>query len=135
MADYADTPAWIALFLGLYSLAAGVGELRNPGMWLRMVEDFESSPATMFLAGIFCIALGASLYLVSPWQPGDWLSVAISVLGGFIVVEGMAFIAAGDRFVAYWKRVMGARMGLWAGISAAFGGALLFYALSRLQFT
>ncbi|MDC0886292.1 hypothetical protein OAS19_00665 [Altererythrobacter sp.] len=135
MSGYADTPAWIALFMGLYSLAAGVGELRNPGMWLRMIEDFERSPATMFLTGVVCIALGAAIYLASPWQDGDWLSVAISVLGGLIAAEGLAFIAAGDRFIATFKRVMGTRMSLWAGLSAAFGAAVLFYALSRLQFT
>ena len=42
----ADIPAWIALFVGLYSLAGAVGELRSPGLWLRLVEDIERSPAT-----------------------------------------------------------------------------------------
>jgi hypothetical protein len=27
----ADLPAWVAMFLGLYALAAGAGEFRAPG--------------------------------------------------------------------------------------------------------
>ncbi|ABC64053.1 hypothetical protein [Erythrobacter litoralis] len=133
MADYSETPAWIALFIGLYSLAAGVGELRAPGMWARMVEDIERSPATLFLTGLFCLSLGAAIYLVSPWREGDWLSVVISVIGGLMVAEGMLLLAAGERFMGIWKSLIGKRMRVWAGLSALLGAAFIFVALSRLQ--
>ena len=99
MADATDIPAWIALFLGLYSLAAAVGEFRAPGGWAAMLLDFERSPASRFLTGMFCIALGAAIYLVTPWRPGDWLSIAVSVIGGICAAEGMLILAAGDRFL------------------------------------
>jgi uncharacterized protein YjeT (DUF2065 family) len=133
MADYADTPAWITLFMGLYALAAGVGELRAPGMWARMIDDIERSPALMFLTGLFCLSLGAAIYLVSPWRDGDWLSVAVSVIGGLMVAEGLAFLAAGARFLALFKPMMTGRMNVWAGFSALLGAAMLFVALSRLN--
>ena len=132
MAEYSEIPAWIALFLGLYALAAAVGELRAPGLWLRMVEDIERSPALLFLTGIVTLSLGAAIYLASPWREGDWLSVAVSVIGGLMVAEGLAFLAAGERFLGFWKRAMGRSMGLWAGFAAAFGLAAVLVALSRL---
>ena len=133
MANFSDTPAWIALFIGLYSMAAGVGELRNPGTWAKMVEDIERSPALLFLTGLFCLALGAAIYLVTPWREGDWLSVVISVMGGFMVAEGLVFLAAGKRFIGMWKGVLSTRMNLWAGLSILLGAAILFVAISRLD--
>ena len=129
----ADIPAWIALFVGLYSLAGAVGELRSPGLWLRLVEDIERSPATLWLAGLFCLALGATLYLVTPWRPDDWLSVAVSVLGGLIVVEGLFFIAIGESFIGWFKPMVLRPAGLWAGFAAVFGFAAIVVALSRLH--
>lgn len=137
MSSTAELPAWIALFLGLYSLAAAVGELRAPGSWMAMVEDLEQSHAARFLTGIICLAVGAALYLAVPWQSaaasGDWLAVAVSVLGGLIVAEGLIFLAAGDRILALSRRMMGSHTSLWAGFAAVFGAGVLFVALSRLQ--
>lgn len=133
MTDPTNIPAWIALFLGLYSLAAGVGELRNPGMWQKMAEDFASSGAVVFLTGIMCIGFGGAIYLASPWQQGDWLSIMISLVGGFMVAEGAVLIAMGDRLISIWKRFLGAKTGVWAGLAALIGAGLIFVALSRLQ--
>ena len=133
----ADLPAWIALFTGLYALAASVGELRAPGSWMAMVEDLERSPGTRFLVGIVCMALGAAIYLAIPFQPAlannDALAVAISAIGGLAVAEGMLVLAAGDRFLALSRRMMASHTGLWAGLSALVGAALLFAALARLE--
>lgn len=133
MTDTTNLFAWIALFIGLYSLAAGVGELRSPGRWLAMVNDFESSPATMFLTGIICIALGGTLYLIGANHAGDWLGMAIWIIGGLMVVEGCVFIVGGERFIGFWKRLMSGNMSIWAGASALLGGALIFAGISRLQ--
>lgn len=128
----ADIPAWIAFFLGLYSLASGAGEIRNPGGWAAMLADFERSSGTRFVTGAFCIALGAAIYLASPWREGDWLAIAVNVIGGIAVAEGMLILAAGDRFVAIARRALGNSSATWAGISAAFGLAALIAAFSRL---
>ena len=133
MTQAENIPAWIALFLGLYSLAAGVGELRNPGMWQKMTEDFASNGAVVFLTGIMCIGFGGAIYLASPWQQGDWLSILISLVGGFMIAEGAVLIAMGDRLIGVWKRFLGEKTGIWAGLSALIGAGLIFAALSRLQ--
>ena len=133
MADTADIPAWIALFIGLYSLAAAVGEFRMPGTWAAMVEDLAQRPGLRFLTGVFVLSLGAAIYLVTPWRPGDWLAVAVSVVGGVCVVEGLLLLAAGDRFMDFARRLMGQGSNAWAGFAALLGAAALFTALSRLQ--
>jgi len=132
MAETLDIPAWIALFLGLYALAAAVGEFRQPGMWMAMLQELERSAALAFLTGLICIALGAAIYLVSPWRPGDWLSVTISVIGGLCAVEGMLILAAGDRFLGLARSVFTHARRVWAGLSALVGFALILTALARL---
>jgi hypothetical protein len=132
MADGIDIPAWIALFIGLYSASAAIGELRHPGGWVGMVAHFERDLGLRFLTGIVCLGLGAAIYLVSPWRPDDWLAVLVTVIGGGMVVEGALILAFGDNFLAFARRLMGAANRLWAGLSLLLGAALIVVALLRL---
>ena len=132
MAEPLDIPAWIALFIGLYALAAGVGELRAPGGWRALMSELRRGHTLRFLVGFVYLFGGAAIYLVSPWRPDDWLAVVITVIGGLMVAEGLAMLAAGDRFVAF-ARVLIERTGkAFAGLSVLIGFALLVAALARL---
>ena len=133
MAQPADVPAWIARFLGLYALAAAVGELRAPNTWWAMLKEFERSPGLRFVIGLICVALGAAIYLVSPWRPGDWLSVAVSVIGGLHVAQGLLILASGERFLHGARALIGRSGRVWGGLGALFGVALVFIALTRLH--
>jgi hypothetical protein len=133
MAETQDISAWIALFLGLYSLAAAVGEFRSPGTWMTMLKDFERSAGLRFLTGLICLVLGAAIYLVNPWNPRDWLSIAVSALGGLCAAEGLLILAAGDRFLGFARALMGRSNAFWTGFSAIFGIAAIAVALARLQ--
>jgi uncharacterized protein YjeT (DUF2065 family) len=132
MAETASIPAWILLFMGLYALGAGVGEFRQPGIWKRMVGDFDTSPAMRFLTGIVCLALGAAIYLVNPWDPSDWMAILITVLGGWIALEGLLFLAVGDRFIALSSALMAMGGRIWAMVSIVLGIAAIIAALLRL---
>ena len=132
MAEPFDVPAWIALFLGLYALSAAVGEFRRPGLWMAMVQEVERSAALGLVIGLICIALGAAIYLVSPWQPGDWLSVTISVVGGACAVEGMLILAAGDRTLGFARSLFTHGRMVWPGLSALIGFGFIIAALARL---
>lgn len=134
MAANSDISAWIALFTGLYLLAAAAGELRAPGGWARMVAEFLASPALRTVTGAFCLAIGATLYLVNPWLPGNWLAMAVSVLGGVVVAEGLLLLAAGDRYLLFAQRLLGngARARGWAGFAAILGAAAIIAATARL---
>ena len=133
MAEAQDLPAWILLFVGLYSLAAAVGELRLPGTWAKMLADFERGPGLRFVTGFFVLSLGAAVYLVNPWRPDDWMAVAVSVLGGLMVAEGALILAMGDRVLGFARALIGRAGTAWAGFSAVLGVALIVAAMSRLQ--
>ena len=133
MAAGADIPAWIALFVGLYALAAAVGELRAPNTWWMMLKEFERSPVLRFVTGLVTLALGATIYLVNPWRPDDWLAVTVSVLGGVAVAEGLLILAAGDRFVAIGRVLIGRAGRAWGGFYALLGVAAVLAGLSRLH--
>ena len=133
MAEAQDLPAWILLFVGLYSLAAAVGELRLPGTWAKMLADFERGPGLRFVTGFFVLSLGAAVYLVNPWRPDDWMAVAVSALGGLMVAEGALILAMGDRFLGFARALIGRAGTAWAGFSAVLGVALIVAAMSRLQ--
>jgi len=132
MATNADISAWIALFIGLYALAAGVGELRNANTWWAMLKELERSPALRFVCGLVALALGATIYLVNPWVPGDWLSIAVSAVGGIAVAEGLLLIASGERFLHFSRAMLGRAGHIWAGVAVLIGGAAILAALSRL---
>ena len=132
MSHPADIPAWIAFFLGLYALAAGAGELRAPGGWNAMLLDFERSPGLRFLVGFACVALGGAVYLASPWRTGDGLAIAVNILGGLTVAEGLLVLVAGDRFLAFARRLVGNAARLWAGVYVLFGLAAIAAAVTRL---
>ena len=132
MAETATIPAWILLFFGLYSLAASIGEFRQPGFWKRMIDDFEKVPAMRFVTGMLCLALGAAIYLVNPWNPADWMSVLVTILGAWIALEGLGFLAFGDKFIAVSAMLMGGGMRIWALVGALLGIVMIVLALMRL---
>ena len=133
MAANANIAAWIALFLGLYSLAAGIGELRSPNAWSTMLKELERSPALRFLTGLVALALGATIYLANPWRPDDWLAISVSALGGVAVTEGLLMLAAGDRFVQLGRTLIGRAGRAWAGFAVLLGLAAIIAGLSRLH--
>lgn len=132
MADTASISAWIALFTGLYALGASIGELRSPGSWAAMLEGFEANGALRFLTGIVVLALGATIYLVNPWRPDDWLSVVITVMGGGMAVEGVVILGWGRPFLKFASTMLGAVNRVWALFSLALGLAFIIVALLRL---
>lgn len=131
MADSQDISAWIALFTGLYALGAAIGELRSPGSWAAMLEGFENSEALRFLTGIVVLSLGAAIYLVNPWQPADWLSGVITVMGAGMVLEGVVILAFGKPFLHFASKLIGGVNRGWALLSAGIGVVLICVAMLR----
>jgi len=132
LAENLDIPAWIAFFFGLYALAAGVSELRAPGRFLELASEWEHSPGLRFLTGFCCIAVGAAIYLVNPWDLDDPLAMLMTVMGGLVAAEGAAFIAVGDRLMALARRLLGTKGGPWAYLSVALGAIFVLIAFSRI---
>ncbi len=131
MAHAADIPAWIALFMGLYALGASIGELRSPGSWAAMLDGFERNEALRFLTGIVVLALGATIYLVNPWNPEDWLSVVVTVMGGGMVLEGVVILGFGRPFLHFASLMLGTVNRVWALFSGVLGLVLVCVAMLR----
>lgn len=132
MAETAQISAWIALFVGLYALAAGVGELRAPGGWGMMIKEMERSAALRYIVGFLTLAYGATLYLVNPWRPDDWLAILVSVIGGAHVAQGLLVLASGERFLDFVRAMLGRAGRVWSSVATLAGTALVLVALSRL---
>jgi hypothetical protein len=133
MTEPSQLSAWIALFLGLYLFAAGAGELRAPNTWWAMLKEFERSPGLRYLSGVAALAIGATVYLVSPWRPGDWLAIAVSVMGGLGIAKGILVLASGDRYLHLVRAIVGRAGRAWAGLAVLAGLAMTIVAMLRLQ--
>lgn len=132
MAEVSQIPAWVALFAGLYALGASIGELRVPGSWVAMLDDFENRSGLQFLTGIVLIGLGAAIYLANPWNPSDWLAVVVTVLGGGMALEGVIMLGFGKPYMHFARKLLGQASRGWAILSAILGIALIAVALMRL---
>ncbi|MEO9635632.1 MAG: hypothetical protein ABJF89_10525 [Parasphingorhabdus sp.] len=133
MGSTGDISGWITLFFGLYGLAAGIGEFRNPGFWAKMVREIRASSGLQFLTGMVTLTIGAVIYLANPFDPSDWLSILITVIGGWIVIEGLLILAFGDWFLGFASRMMSSGSPVWAILSIIIGLAAIFAGLLRLQ--
>lgn len=126
MADTNNITAWILLILSIYAIAASIGELTKPGSWARMIWELDQSPALRFLTGIFVLVLGAAVYLVNPYDSSDWASILVTVMGGLMMLEGIAFLAFPDWMMKLCRALMGQSSKLYALFSLALGIAFLF---------
>jgi hypothetical protein len=131
MPDLSLMPAWTAMFLGLFAFFAGVGELRQPGQWDKMLREIVASPSLQLLTALIELFLGAVIYLSNPWASVDWLSSLLSVMGGLMVLEALVVLAFSDIYIAFWLRRFGPLSRIWALFSVVFGVALVAVALPR----
>lgn len=127
-----DYPAWIVLFTGVYAISASVGELRQPGFWVSMVDDLANTSAVRFIVGIMLIAIGGALYLVGSWASDDWALILVKLLGAWMVIEGALFLAIGDVFLRFASAMMGAATRVWVLISLLLGLVMAAFAAARL---
>lgn len=133
MGNVGNITGWITFFIGVYAVAAGVGEFRRPGFWGAMLREVRASSALQFLTGFITLIVGATIYLVNPFNPADWLSILITVMGAWIFVEGVLIFAFGDWFLNFAGKLMGGGLRIWAVLSILIGIAAIFAALVRLQ--
>lgn len=121
MLDTIDAVAWTSLLLGLFLLATAIGGLRRPGMWRAMLREIEASPALQLIVGMVELALGAAIYLANPWNPQDWLSALMTILGGLMIVEALVFLVIADLYLRFWLPRLGTDWRGWAIISFLIG--------------
>ena len=131
MPDNYDPTTWSATMLGIFTLFAAIGALRKPGIWQKLVDEFDKSPALQLLGGGFEMALGAALYLANPWVSADILACVMKTLGGLMVLEAIAVTGFSDIYFAFWLRNLSFMHRAWALVTLAFGLALTVAGLFR----
>ena len=131
MPDNYDPTTWSATMLGIFTLFAAIGALRKPGIWQKLVDEFDKSPALQLLGGGFEMALGAVLYLANPWVPTDILACVMKALGGLMVLEALAVTGFSDIYFHFWLRNLSFMHRGWALATFLIGLALTVAGLVR----
>lgn len=124
MMQAADPAAWSSLLLGLAALFAGVGALRQPGVWKVMVDEIIASPALQFLSGMLELVIAALIYLGNPWVPADVLSCVMKALGGLMMIEALVILGFCDLYSQMWIKCLANMHRGWAMFTVVVGLAL-----------
>lgn len=127
-----DAVAWSATLLGAFAIAVAIGALRQPGMWGKMVDEIEGSPALQLLCGFVELFVGAAIYLFNPWDSADLLSTVLKGIGGLMMLEALVVMAIPDLYFQLWLKNLAAMRRGWpivtlvAGLFLAVAGTLRF---------
>ena len=115
----------LAIAIGLYALAAGIGMLTAPDRFRQMIENAEHSPALNFAIGILVFSVGTAIALVHPLGEG-WLSILVTITGWGMAIEGLIFLAAPQLIwsIARPMARLGGRLG---GTIASLAGAAFIW--------
>ena len=118
----------IAIALGLYMVAAGLGLLINPDRGARLVDDLERSPGLMYLLAVVAFTVGALIVAVHPYF-FSVLSVIVTLIGLAALLEGLALLIAPSIWFALARPFM-RHLRVFAAITVLFGAVLLFVGLT-----
>ena len=124
MTNEIDVTGWSALLLGLAALFAGIGALRQPGIWKSMVDEIFASPSLQFLSGMLELLTGTLVYLANPWLPADVLACVMKGLGGLMMAEALVILGFCDIYSQLWVKYLAAMHRGWAAFTALFGAGL-----------
>jgi hypothetical protein len=116
-----DGTAWTSLLLGLFLLSSAAGELRRPGLWRGMMTEIERSSAMQMILGMVELALGAAVYIANPWNPQDWLTSLMTILGAWMMIEALIFLVIADLYLRFWMPRLGTNWRGWAIVSLLIG--------------
>lgn len=132
MTQTVDPVAWSATLLGLFGISVAIGALRRPGVWAKMVEEIENSPALQLLSGFAELFVGAAIYLLNPWDPNDLLSTFMKILGGLMMAEALVVMAISDIYFQTWLKNLAAMRRGWPVVTLVIGAALAGAGMMRL---
>ncbi len=82
----------LAVFIGLYWVAAGVGLLNSHKNFATMIEEYRENTALGYLAGAFTFALGAAMVAVHNIWTGP-LAIVVSLLAWSTLIKGALLLA------------------------------------------
>jgi hypothetical protein len=118
----------LAMFVGLYMIAAGIGLLRERDSYSKMLNEFSDNTALGFVTGAFVLALGAAMVAVHNLWTGP-LAIVVSVIAWWTLIKGFCLLAIRQRFLALANVVLFKNSALSGALVITFGAALLMAGL------
>ena len=94
----------LAVFLGLYMVAAGIGFLTGRGSYATLIDELRDNTALGYVTGAFVFALGAAMVAVHNLWTGP-LAIVVSLVGWGALIEGVLMLAIRRTFLGLVKVV------------------------------
>lgn len=92
MATMTVTTLHLAVLLGLYMIAAGLGGLIDGARWPDLIGDLERSPGLLYLLAALAFGAGALiLWVHNLWT--DPLAILVTLIGWSALAEGLVLLA------------------------------------------
>ncbi len=128
MIETLSTTQILAVFIGLYMVAAGIGLLTGRGSYATVIDDLRDNTALGYVTSVFVFVLGAVMVAVhNLWT--DPLSIVVSLFGWGALIEGVLMLAIRRPFLGLVRVVpFTAATMVPCGIAAIVLGAVLLYA-------
>ena len=119
---YSNVTTLLAMLIGAYVAAAGLGGLLDPERWRRVLADFTGSPVLGLISGVVAFVIGGAIIGVH----GRWdspLAIIVSLVGWIALAEGFVLIAFGDWWVRF-TMPLSSQPRLWGGFALLVGAGL-----------
>ena len=94
----------LAVFVGLYMVAAGIGFLTGRGSYATLIDELCDNTALGYVTGAFVFALGAAMVAVHNLWTGP-LAIVVSLVGWGALIEGVLMLAIRRTFLGLVKVV------------------------------
>lgn len=120
-----------ALFIGLYMLAGGIGLLVDHKNCAGLIDEFRSSIAVSYLAGVLVFVIGSVIVaLHNVWTSPA--AILVSLLGWAALAEGCLLLAFRRPFLNLVRRfpVSAKTMVPFGILTVAIGAWLVYSALA-----
>jgi len=115
----------LAVLIGLYLVAAGVGGLTGQARWDEVTAEIGRSPGLTYLLGAVAFAIGALIVMLhNRWT--DPLACAVSFVGWAALTEGLVLLAHPPAWLALARPTL--RHLRAVAVAAVLIGALLLLA-------
>lgn len=118
----------LLVLIGVYELAAGIAGLTGRIDWLKMLDEFERSPALTFVTGFAAFAIGAAINLAHHhWT--DLPAIIVSAIGWIAIIEGVMLMVCPKPLLRF-SRGLVRNQKLISILAAGIGLALILLGLT-----
>lgn len=128
MATMTVTTLHLAILIGLYLIAAGLGGLVDAARWPDLIGDLERSPGLLYLLAALAFGAGALiLWVHHQWT--DPLAILVTLIGYGALAEGLVLLAFPRAWLAL-ARPLAAHPRALAIVTLLLGALLLIAGLT-----